>query len=152
MDVIDLGSPEFKCEMCGQENVRYVHEMSHPEYQGGLQVGCVCAEKMSEDYTGPADRERKLHNRVARRSRWLNRKWRTSSKGNPYLNVEHVNVVVYPIKRGRYRGQWGYGVDGKTSARSYPTEQAAKLAAFDVMIDRVEAKKQAKANFDDEWL
>ena len=46
-----------ECEMCNQEGIRYVHIMEHPQYEGQLRVGCVCAEKMENDYYAPRDRE-----------------------------------------------------------------------------------------------
>lgn len=62
------------CQMCGNEKIRYVHIMKHPDLDENFDVGCVCAEKMSSDYEGPKRREAKLRNRAARRTRWLQRK------------------------------------------------------------------------------
>jgi hypothetical protein len=73
------------CQMCGNEKIRYVHIMEHPDLDENFDVGCVCAEKMSGDYEGPKRREAKLRNRAARRTRWLQRKWRVSAKGNSPL-------------------------------------------------------------------
>ncbi|HLF96648.1 MAG TPA: hypothetical protein VI457_05850 [Methylococcaceae bacterium] len=50
--------------------------MEHPDLGESFEVGCVCAEKMSDDYEGPQRREAKLRNRAVRRTRWLQRKWR----------------------------------------------------------------------------
>ena len=57
IDVIDLrgdgaGSDETSyetCQMCGHEKIRYVHVMEHCDLEDSLRVGCVCAEKMSDD-------------------------------------------------------------------------------------------------------
>ena len=89
VDVIDLrGDGESAedteyavCQMCGNEKIRYVHIMEHPDLDENFDVGCVCAEKMSGDYEGPQRREAKLRNRAARRTRWLQRKWRVSAMG-----------------------------------------------------------------------
>jgi len=62
------------CQMCGNEKIRYVYIMEHPNLDEHFEVGCVCAEKMSDDYEGPKRREAKLRNRTARRTRWLQRK------------------------------------------------------------------------------
>ena len=35
------------CQMCGNEKIRYVHIMEHPDLNENFDVGCVCAEKMS---------------------------------------------------------------------------------------------------------
>jgi hypothetical protein len=51
------------CQMCGNEKIRYVHVMEHPDLGERFEVGCVCDEKMSDDYEGPQRREAKLRNR-----------------------------------------------------------------------------------------
>lgn len=61
------------CPMWGNEKIRYLHIMEHPDLDESFGVGCVCAEKMSGDYEGPRRREAKLRNRAARRPRWLQR-------------------------------------------------------------------------------
>lgn len=133
-DVREDGSPpeeaEYEtCNMCGNERIRYVHVMAHPQFGSELHVGCVCAEKMSNDYVGPKRRETELRNRAQRRKNWLTRSWRTSAKGNDFLNVEGKNVVIYPDKY-RY-GLWGYGIDGVFADERYGSKTDAKLAAFD---------------------
>ena len=45
--------PYEQYEMCGNERIRFVHLMQHPDYPHELRVGCVCAEKMSDDYVNP---------------------------------------------------------------------------------------------------
>jgi hypothetical protein len=62
----DLEEPSFVCEMCEVKIIRYVHHMVHPDYPDELEVGCVCAENMSQDYVNPAKRERALINRAKR--------------------------------------------------------------------------------------
>lgn len=115
------------CQMCGNEKIRYVHIMEHPDVEEALDVGCVCAEKMSDDYDGPKRREARLRNRASRRTRWLHRKWRVSAKGNSFLNVDGRNLVVYPTKTGR----WGYKIGDRFGPKTYPTVREAKLALFD---------------------
>lgn len=134
VNVIDLraGGPgdvsEYAtCQMCGNEKIRYVHIMEHSDVEDPFEVGCVCAEKMSDDYEGPRRRENRLKNRAARRTRWLQRTWRVSAKGNSYLNVEGHNLVVYPTRTNR----WGYKFGNQFGARTYSTADEAKLALFD---------------------
>ena len=50
--VEDLGAPDAVCEMCETQDIRYVQTMFHPDYEGPLDVGCVCAERMENDYIG----------------------------------------------------------------------------------------------------
>lgn len=82
---------------------------------------------MSDDFEGPKRREAKLRNRAARRTRWLQRKWRMSAKGNSFLNLDGYNLVVYPTKTGR----WGYKIGDRFGSQTYPTNKEAKLALFD---------------------
>ena len=110
VDVVDLradGGPADEtdyatCQMCGNEKIRYVHVMTHPDLAENLEVGCVCAEKMSNDYEGPKRREAKLRNRAVRRKRWRQRKWRVSAKGNNFLksNGDNLSTNGNKILRG----------------------------------------------------
>ena len=133
----DGSSPEEAdyevCQMCGNERIRYVHVMSHPEYPKSLNVGCICAEKMSDDYVGPKKREKNLRNIASRRSNWLKRKWRISSKGNDFLNVDGYNIVVYPNKY--QKDKWGFSIDGNFSENIFETKDKAKIAAFNRYLE-----------------
>lgn len=138
-DVIDLRGDDSaddtdyaECEMCGQERIRYVHRMKHADGQS-LSVGCVCAEKMTDDYVGPREREGYLRKRTARRGKWLTRKWRTSwPAGNLFLNIGGQNIGVHATKFGK----WGYRIEGKFGRQHYDTQSEAKLALFDALFPR----------------
>jgi hypothetical protein len=65
---------------------------------------------MSGDYEGPKRREAKLRNRAVRRTRWLQRKWRVSAKGNSFLNVDGHNLGVHPTKTKRGIGSTAVSV------------------------------------------
>jgi hypothetical protein len=136
VSVEDREAPDAICEMCEVQEIRYVHHMEHPDYAETLAVGCVCAERMEDDYEAPRRRERHLRNAAQRRTRWLGRKWKTSRKGNPYINVDGMNITVFR----RPDGSWGGKIADRqtdtslTSRRRYATEDQAKLAAFDAMI------------------
>lgn len=116
------------CEMCGHEQIRYVHTMAHDNYET-LDVGCICAEKMSEDYLTPRRNEARLKNRASRRKKWLSRKWRLSSKGNHYLNADGYNLGIFPNQRRP--GLWNFWIGKQFSAQSYSSIEEAKLALFD---------------------
>jgi hypothetical protein len=122
--------------MCETQEIRYAHAMTHRDYAGELHVGCVCAEKMEDDYTGPRLREKALRSAAGRKKRWLSRKWKTSARGNAYLNTDGFNITVYANGDGSWGGRIEEQGTGRTiaSRRRYPTEDAAKLAAFDGMI------------------
>lgn len=137
--VHDLEQERQTCEMCEGQEIRYVHAMEHPEHPGTLSVGCVCAGHMEADYEGAKKRERAVRNTASRKSRWLSRKWKTSAKGNSYLTTrDQFHVVVFPANPART--EWSARVEDKATAaaiysrRTYPTQDQAKLAAFDAII------------------
>jgi hypothetical protein len=59
-----------------------------------------------------------------------------SGKGNPYLNVDGYNIVVYP----KTDSIWGFRVTNRETADAirsrhpYPSEDAANLRAFDALL------------------
>jgi hypothetical protein len=131
VDVTDLEEAMGVCEMCGKEEIRYVHHMEHDEFSGTLGVGCVCAEKLSGDYVAPRLREKVLRSKAGRKARWLTRSWRVARTGNPYLNVDGYNIVVFQYTKGGSAGKWGYKVGSTFGPDAYDSPEAAKLAAFE---------------------
>jgi len=120
------------CEMCEVQKIRYVHRMQHSDTPQMLDVGCVCAEKMEDDYATPRRREAAVRSRPARRARWLKRKWHIDWDGNEYVTSYGFRVTIEAVNGG-----WG-GIIVRTSTgrkrRSkaiHPNVDAAKLAAFD---------------------
>jgi hypothetical protein len=104
VDVIDLGEPDQTCVWCGTQEIRYVHVMSHPAYHGDLEVGCVCAEHMSDDYSGPRKREEKLKSRVKRRATWVRgHAWRINMNGNHVHSADGRWYTVIPEVQGAAR-------------------------------------------------
>lgn len=124
------------CEMCGT-SIRYIHIMEHNSHPNILRVGCICAEKMSDDYIQPRKREKNLKNKALRRNKWLNRRWRTSQKGNQYLNLKGNNIGV----RKKRNGKWGWWINSTFSRRSYDSENKAKMELFDYFTTYIESQK-----------
>ena len=69
----DLGEPATECEMCENQEIRYVHQMQHPNYPDILDCGCVCAGKLEEDYAAASKRESDSKNVTIRRRPWARR-------------------------------------------------------------------------------
>ena len=68
-DALDDEDFEYEtCEMCHNERIRYVHILTHPDYNGEIRVGCDCACKMTDDYVSHPEHERQMRNRAARRN------------------------------------------------------------------------------------
>ncbi len=138
VDFIDLGRPSETCGMCEGQEIRYVHVMEHADYPESIRAGCVCAENMEADTVaapGAAkDRERRAKSLEARRWRWVERVWRVSRRGNPFLNVDHFNVTLF-----RKQKAWSGLIEDRKSGqkifakRRYADQNSAKLAAFDAV-------------------
>lgn len=153
LDVIDTETAEATCEMCGNERIRYVHIMAHADHSERLRVGCVCAEKMADDYVNPRRRERILRNDAAKKVRDKKRKledketrqqqilaavWHESKNGNPYLriNLHHsdsrliwVRQVYSVVVKSKFTDSWAFSVDGVFSSYKHASVNAAKVAA-----------------------
>lgn len=83
------------CEMCGNETIRYVHVVSHPDVDHDFHVGCICAEHMTSDYITSRRREKELKQRAAQRANFVKKKWKQSANGNWYLNFENHFLLIY---------------------------------------------------------
>ncbi len=145
LDVSDLGEERETgevCKMCGQEDLRYVFSMMHPEY-ASLQVGCVCAEKMTEDYVTPQKKQNELKNTAARRRRALSRRafvrtnclrapWQKTGKGE-VRKISGYWVTVYQRAEG-----WGAVIQKAHSKKTYATIEEARGALFDEVMRRID--------------
>jgi|694.fasta_scaffold13431_27 hypothetical protein len=153
LDVIDTETAEATCEMCGNERIRYVHMMAHADYAARLSVGCVCAEKMADDYVNPRRRERKLRNAAAKRIRDKKRElenketrrqqildavWQESKNGNPYLRINlyysdssHIwtRKIHAVVVKSKFTASWAFSVDGVFSSYKHASINAAMAAA-----------------------
>ncbi len=128
-EVEDLGTPSEECEMCEKETLRYVHQMSHPNYDRHLRVGCICAGHMEGDLAGAKARETKYKNYFHRRENWLDLKWHTSKKGNPYLKKDKHLITIVTTKNPRL--PYSASIDRNFLPNSYKTSNEAKMAVFE---------------------
>jgi len=135
IDVIDVredGTEEWEtdyesCMMCGNEKIRFVHVVTHKEVNEEFRVGCVCAEKMTNDYFNPKEREKELRSRATRRVTWANKKWKVSKKGNPYLKKdEHILTVFKDKVSGKYKCK----IDERFGTVTYDSLHLAKVGLF----------------------
>lgn len=88
------------CEMCEEQNIRYVHTMVHPEYPDRMGCGSICAGHMEEDYESAKRRERQAKSRTRSRMRqmdkWINPEtWKRSASGNLYKRDRGIVTVVF---------------------------------------------------------
>lgn len=140
VDIEDLGQPQMICEMCESQTIRYVHHMTHDDYEDDLAVGCICAGHMEGDVAAARLRETSMRSRAAKRKRWVGRSWKISKKGNSWIESDGFRTTVYP--KGQRWAATICRLDStglEHSRRDYPTMDEAKLAAFDY-ITRLLAK------------
>lgn len=103
--------PYEQCEMCGNEKIRYVHILTHPEYDGELRVGCDCASRLTDDYINPRQHETDLKNRLNRRKNFENREWQyVPRSGNFTLRYKGENIT---IMKSKYGSNWGIAFRNK---------------------------------------
>jgi len=120
-------TPYETCMMCGNEKIRFVHIVSHPEMLEDFRVGCVCAENMTNDYINPKRREKDLRNRASRRSNWMGKQWKFSKNGNRYLKIDGKIVVIFQDKR---TNKYKISIDEIFGKKSFAELKDAKIAAF----------------------
>lgn len=123
-----------ECEMCNQEGIRYVHIMEHPQYDRQLRVGCVCAEKMENDYFAPRDRENALKNRHSRKMNFLKRDWQYRTNGNLVLKYKGRYITIMQSKYNQ--SEYGVAYDNDYVWRYQGSKirdiRTAKLVAFEI--------------------
>lgn len=124
------------CEMCEAMEIRYVHSMTHPDYPGQLDCGCVCAGNMEQDLKAARDREASMKKSAKQRTAFPRRKeWRVSAKGNPWIRHNGWSVTVFGRGSG-YRAAVSHGDEKYWLPQGGPlfaTVEEAKLAAYDMI-------------------
>lgn len=114
VDVEDMGSASFVCDLCGYDRIRYVHVMEHPEWNGRFHVGCVCDGTMSGNMLAAKQRDDDARKKSARRVRFMSKPWRESPSGTLELLRSREKVIAEPDS---FRGRTYYRV--KVSGEEY---------------------------------
>jgi hypothetical protein len=137
VDVEVVEDPMPTCEMCESQSIRFVHLMEHPNHPP-LRVGCVCAGHMEGDVARAQARDAAMKSRSSKRARWVNRQWRTSKKGHPWIKADGFVVTVFhqgPVWTASVKRD---GDDAPTFIRRPRQEMhAAMLAAFDYITGQL---------------
>lgn len=116
------------CMMCGHDKIRYVHIVCHDETGHKFRVGCNCAEKMTDDYVNPEQRERELRNRNNRRLAWSRKIWRVNEKGNLILKIDGHRILIFkPKNMNKYK----VVIDDIFGKKLFEEVSLAKHAAFE---------------------
>lgn len=161
--IVDLGEKAMpgdeieyeQCEMCGQDKIRYVHILTHPEYEGTIQVGCDCAMRMTEGYFHSDRKERELRNRVNRKRNFMKQEWRINSKtGNLVLRYKGENIT---IMRSQFGEGWGVIFKGeslwKYDGKKIMDLEEAKIAAFNLFDRLYDSRGEVQPHWENgEWI
>lgn len=122
-----------QCEFCWKEQIRFVHYLSHPDWKSVIAVGRICANELSGDKSAD-DAEQRLRNRSQRRANFPKLKsWRTSAKGNHWIEYQGHHIVVI-----RWKTKYRLRIDGELGKLDFEDQRSAKLRAFDVVMQRVQ--------------
>lgn len=125
----DNGAGDFTCRHCPKRGIRFEHEIRHKGTGEVIRVGCVCAERLTGDVTGPKLNEAALKARL-RRLKVFIAHWRPSAKGNPFRKWDGVAIVLH-CSGGRWAFSWNDGQEWHRDPHWFLTELDAKQAAFD---------------------
>lgn len=151
--VEDLGkdpADHVLCEYCGQEYVRYLHRLLPPQDTRWLavEVGCVCAGKLTGRPEKAAQMDRAARNISARRANWCGLKgWRIGRKGGLVLKKDGRIFALNSSKYGSFAGSWtGRGDEVWKRADGWHRDlDAAKLALFDAVYGPQEPEDEVAA-------
>jgi hypothetical protein len=143
LDVSDSYAAESICQNCNFPHVRYIHELKHKMSGKVIQVGCVCAEHLTQDFATPRLREKALRSLAGRRLRWPTLNWKQSQKGNLYLRKQGLVVVITRAGQrwsASYKPQEDDRAEWTSVKGWYDTPEEAKLAAFDALyVNKVDS-------------
>ena len=121
-----------RCEFCGQEKVRFVHYLSHPDCKRTLAVGRKCAKALSRDPRVETT-EKYLHDRAPRKNEFIHHKgWRESAQGNFWIEYQGHHIVVVGYRLGQFKLR----IDGVLGKLFFKNAVAAMGNAFDVVEEK----------------
>ena len=122
------------CEMCGNERIRFVHILSHQDYNSVMRVGCACAEKMTDDYVSHREHENYMQKRASRRRNFMKQEWHKNSNGIWILRYKGERITAIERNGGYgfvFHNNWVWEYKG----RRIRDLETLKLAAFEVFDD-----------------
>jgi len=103
LGVTDLEAATHVCDMCGKEEIRYVHHLVHPEH-GHKDVGCVCAEKLTNDYVTHKEQLKEAVAATGKKERWLSKTWKETD--DYVVKKTHTySAKAVKIAPGHWQGQ-----------------------------------------------
>ena len=129
----DLEEATHVCDMCGKEEIRYVHTMYHPEAEDYFKVGCVCAEKMTNDYNTPKEQLKEMKKKTT----WMTVNW----KKEDYHEYEYK---TFNSKYGRVKveifkcnNEYVFCIDDYIYSLKSETKKELKEAIYKTFVNTI---------------
>lgn len=103
----ELEYAEHICELCGKEKIRYVHIMKHDYIDKRIDVGCICAGHMLNDYDTPQQTEYEFKKKLSRKETFMNKVWQVDfrkpqySDKRLYIRYKKDTLSIY-VKKASY--------------------------------------------------
>jgi hypothetical protein len=116
------------CMMCNNERIRYVHILSHQEVEEKYKVGCVCAEKLTNDYVNPKRLEKLLKLKSSRRANWLKKQWGVTEKQNLTVVYQGFRIIIFTDKKTK---KFKCKIGENWGVKEFDTLEMIKIAIFD---------------------
>ena len=135
-EVVDGETADFICELCSCQKVRYIPVMEHPEYNGELNVGCICAGSLEGDLIAARERDDAARRKSSRRANFRKKKWEEQGENRWGAKYKRRSVV---IEREVFRGRDFYKIQIDTDCyqwwknRRIETLEDAKLVVFELI-------------------
>ena len=107
VEVVDGETADFNCELCDCHKVGFIHVMEHSNYNGLLQVGCICAGIMEGDLIAAKARDDEARRKSQRRSNFRKKKWNEISENKWSVKYKQRSVL---IERDAFRGRDFYKI------------------------------------------
>lgn len=122
----DLEEATHKCEMCDKEEIRYVHTMYHPEAPKYFKVGCVCAEKLTNDYDTPKQQLKEM----MKQTNWINHNWKKLDLHE--YESKNFNSVFGRVTVGVFKvdNHYQFHIDNIICTDHYTTKNEAKRFVY----------------------
>ncbi len=126
--------------------------LRHPSYDGVLRVDALCAKQLLQASPTSSSYQRlPPRSRAAKRLSWMERPWRRDKAGYACLQADGYLVLSYA-----HEDAWRFEVRRigaqRAAARKgdgYPTDEAARFAAFDAITELLlaEARRSARTRY-----
>lgn len=86
------------CMMCNKERIRFIHILKHKKIEEEFRVGCICAEKMTNDTVTPKKLETKLKLRASRLVNWHKKIRKVTKNQNWTLKFQWYRLLIFRDK------------------------------------------------------